>query len=81
MHSPTQPKTQAEYFRAGAVECLAKSLRVPDPEYQRLYCELAVQWLVLAHEAQDCERAAAEAALKAKRAETRRSGSKGSLVE
>jgi hypothetical protein len=52
MHSPTQSNAQAEYFRAKAVECLAKSLRVPDPEYQRLYCELAAQWLVLAHEAE-----------------------------
>ena len=60
MHSPTQPKTQAEYFRAGAVECLAKSLRVPDPEYQRLYRELAAQWLVLAHEAESDQNRYAE---------------------
>ena len=55
MHSPTQPKTQAQYFRAKSVECLERSLRVPDPEYQRLYCELAAQWLVLAHEAESDE--------------------------
>jgi hypothetical protein len=52
MHSPTKPKSQAEHFRAKAVECFERSLRVPDYEYQRLYCELAAQWLVLAHEAE-----------------------------
>jgi hypothetical protein len=52
MHSPSQPKAQAEYFRAKAVECLERSLRVQHPEYQRLYCELAAQWLVLAQEAE-----------------------------
>jgi hypothetical protein len=51
MHSPTKPKAQAEYFGAKAVECLERSLRMPDPEYQRLYCELAAQWMILAHEA------------------------------
>jgi hypothetical protein len=51
MHSPTKPKAQAEHFTAKAVECLERSLRVPDPEYQRLYRELAAQWLILAHEA------------------------------
>ena len=55
MHSPTEPKPPAEYFRAKAVECLERSLRVPDPEYQRLYCELAAQWFVLAHEAESDE--------------------------
>jgi hypothetical protein len=51
MHSPTKPNAQAEYFTAKAVECLERSSRVPDPEYQRLYRELAAQWLILAHDA------------------------------
>ena len=29
MHSPTKPKSQAEHFRAKAVGCLERSLRVP----------------------------------------------------
>ena len=33
MHSPTKPKSQAEHFRAKAVECLERSLRVPDYKY------------------------------------------------
>jgi hypothetical protein len=49
------PKSQAEHFRAKAVECLERSLRVPDYEYQRLYYELAAQWLMLAHEADSQE--------------------------
>jgi hypothetical protein len=32
---------------AALSECLAQSLRVPDPEHQRLYRELAAQWLVV----------------------------------
>ena len=55
MHSPTKPKSQAEHFRAKAVRCLERSLRVPDHEYQRLYCELAAQWLILAQEADSKE--------------------------
>jgi len=55
MHSPTEPKALGEYFHAKAVECLERSLRVPDPEYQRLYCELAAQWFLLAHEAKSDE--------------------------
>jgi hypothetical protein len=55
MHSPTKPKSQSEHFRAKAAECLERSLRVPDHEYQRLYCELATQWLMLAHEADSKE--------------------------
>jgi hypothetical protein len=35
MHSRTKPKSQSEHFRAKAVECLDRSLRVPDHEYQR----------------------------------------------
>jgi hypothetical protein len=42
---------QSHYFRAKAAECLDRSLAVPDREYQRSYCELAAQWLILAHEA------------------------------
>jgi hypothetical protein len=56
MDSPTERNDPAEYFRAKAVECLKRSLRVPDPDYQRLYCELAAQWLVLAHEAESDEK-------------------------
>jgi hypothetical protein len=55
MHSPAEPWALAEYFRDKAVECLERSLRVPDPEYQRLYCELAAEWLALAHEAESDE--------------------------
>ena len=55
MPSPTKPKSQSEHFRAKAAECLERSLRVPDHEYQRLYCELATQWLMLAHEADSKE--------------------------
>jgi hypothetical protein len=47
----TAPQSQSEHFRAKAAECLDRSLWVPDREYQRLYCELAAQWLILAHEA------------------------------
>jgi hypothetical protein len=50
------PNRRQEYFRSKAVECLDRSLRVPDPEYQRLYCELAAQWLVLTHEAESDEK-------------------------
>jgi hypothetical protein len=35
-----KPKSQAEHFRAKALECLVRSPRAHDPEYQRLYCEL-----------------------------------------
>jgi hypothetical protein len=56
MDSPTERNDPAEYFRAKAVECFKRSLRVPDPDYQRLYCELAAQWLVLAHEAESDEK-------------------------
>jgi hypothetical protein len=40
----------AEHFRAKAAECLDR-LVVPDRQYQRLYCELVAQWLILAREA------------------------------
>lgn len=50
----TTAKSQSEHFHAKAAECLDRSLAVPDREYQRLYCELAAQWLILAHEA-DCK--------------------------
>jgi hypothetical protein len=56
MHSPTEPNAPAEYFRAKAVECLERSSRVPDPKYKHLYCELAAQWLALAHEAESDEK-------------------------
>jgi hypothetical protein len=46
-----EPKWQAEHFRAKAIECLERSSRITDPEYLRLYYDLAAQWLVLAHEA------------------------------
>jgi hypothetical protein len=46
----TSPPPQSHYFLAKAAECLDRSLAVPDREYQRLYCELAGQWLILAQE-------------------------------
>jgi hypothetical protein len=35
----------AEQFRAKATVCFARSKRVPDPEYQRIFYDLAVEWL------------------------------------
>jgi hypothetical protein len=46
--------SQAEQFRAKADICFAWSKRLPDPEYQRIYYDLAVDWLALAAEA-DCK--------------------------
>jgi hypothetical protein len=46
--------SQAEQFRAKADMCIARSKRVPDPEYQRIFYDLAVEWLALAAEA-DCK--------------------------
>jgi hypothetical protein len=43
--------SQAEQFRAKAAVCLARSQHLPDPEYQRIFYDLAVEWLVLAAEA------------------------------
>jgi hypothetical protein len=36
--------SQAEQFRAKADMCFAWSKRLPDPEYQRIYYDLAVEW-------------------------------------
>jgi hypothetical protein len=47
--------SQAEQFRAKADMCIARATRVPgDPEYQRIFYDLAVEWLALAAEA-DCK--------------------------
>jgi hypothetical protein len=46
--------SQAEQFRAKADMCFARSKRVPDSEYQRIFYGLAVEWLALAVEA-DCK--------------------------
>jgi hypothetical protein len=50
----SQFASQAEQFRAKADMCFARSKRVPDPEYQRIFYDLAVEWLALATEA-DCK--------------------------
>jgi len=55
MRYSTGPRSQSEHFRAKAAECLKRSMRVQDAEYQRLYQDLACQWLVLAHEAKSDE--------------------------
>jgi hypothetical protein len=47
----SQFASQAEQFRAKADMCFARSKRVPDPEYQRIFYDLAVEWLALATEA------------------------------
>jgi hypothetical protein len=46
--------SRAEQFRAKAAACFARSTHVPDPEYQRIFYHLAVEWLVLAAEI-DCK--------------------------
>jgi hypothetical protein len=46
--------SQAEQFRAKAAVCFARSKRVSDPEYQRIFYNLAVEWLALAAET-DCK--------------------------
>ena len=46
--------SEAEQFRAKATVCLARSKRVPDPQYQRIFYDLAIEWLALAAEA-DCK--------------------------
>jgi hypothetical protein len=46
--------SEAEQFRAKATVCFARSKRVLDPEYQRIFYDLAVEWLALAAEA-DCK--------------------------
>ena len=41
----------ADEFRAKARKCFERAKRAPDIEYQQLFRELAVQWLVMAAEA------------------------------
>ena len=50
----SQFASQAEQFRAKADMCFARSKRVSDPEYRRIFYDLAVEWLALATEA-DCK--------------------------
>jgi hypothetical protein len=40
----------AKQFRSKGIECFERASRLEDPEYQRLYYDLAVQWLALAAE-------------------------------
>ena len=40
----------AKQFRSKGSECADRASRLKDPEYQRLYYDLAVQWLALAAE-------------------------------
>ena len=40
----------AERFRAKGIECFERASRLKDPEYQRIYHDLAVEWLALAIE-------------------------------
>ena len=46
--------SQTEQFRAKADMCFARSKRVPDSEYQRIFYGLAVEWLALTIET-DCK--------------------------
>jgi hypothetical protein len=43
--------SQADEFRAKAAGCFALSKKAPDLEYQRIFYDLAVEWLALAAEA------------------------------
>ena len=40
----------AEEFRAKAIECFERARRAQDSEYQRIYYNLAIQWLAWAAE-------------------------------
>lgn len=42
---------QAEQFRAKAAVCFARSKDLHDPEYQRIFYDLAIEWLAMAAEA------------------------------
>jgi hypothetical protein len=42
---------QAEQFRAKAAACFARSKDLHDPEYQRIFYDLAIEWLAMAAEA------------------------------
>lgn len=43
--------SQAEEFRAKAAGCFELSKKATDPEYQRLFYDLWLEWLALAAEA------------------------------
>jgi hypothetical protein len=40
----------AKQFQAKGIECFERASRLKDPEYQRVYYDLGVQWLALAAE-------------------------------
>jgi hypothetical protein len=46
---------QAEQFRAKAAVCFARCNDLHDPEYQRIFYDLAIEWLAMAAEA-DCKK-------------------------
>ena len=43
--------SRAEQFRAKAAGCFARSRGLHDPTYQRIFYELAIEWLAMAAEA------------------------------
>ena len=43
-------KSQAEHFRANAADCFERSKRAPDHDYQRIYYDIAIDWLAMAVE-------------------------------
>jgi hypothetical protein len=43
---------QAEQLRARAAVCFARSKELHDPMYQRIFYELAIEWLAMAAEAE-----------------------------
>jgi hypothetical protein len=44
----------ADDFRAKAIQCFERAARASDPAYQRIYRDLAVQWLAWAAEIDGC---------------------------
>jgi hypothetical protein len=48
--SITRAMSIADEFRAKARKCFERARRAPDIDYQRLFRDLAVQWLVMAAE-------------------------------
>ena len=49
--SQAKQSSQAAQFRAKAAGCFARSKDVQDPEYQRIFYDLAIEWLAMAVEA------------------------------
>jgi hypothetical protein len=47
---------QAEQFRAKAAACFARSKDLHDPAYQRIFYDLAIEWLAMAAEADSKKR-------------------------